>query len=59
MDIERWRAEKIFVYRHPVDMRKAIDGLAALVVLELERNPADRCLYVFTNRSKDKVKLLI
>jgi len=59
MNVERWCAERVFVYRHPVDMRKAMDGLAALVVLELDRNPADRCLYVFTNRKRDKIKLLI
>lgn len=59
MNVERWTPERVFVYRHPVDMRKQIDGLAAIVVLELARNPADRCLYVFSNRKRDKVKLLI
>ena len=59
MDVSRWRGERIFVYRHPVDMRKAIDGLSTLVATELGRNPADRCLYVFTNRGRDKIKLLI
>ena len=28
MSAERWRPERVFVYRHPVDMRKQIDGLA-------------------------------
>ena len=59
MDVSRWEGERIFVYRHPVDLRKAIDGLSALVATELGRNPADRCLYVFTNRGRDKIKLLI
>jgi transposase len=59
MDVSRWKAERIFVYRYPVDMRKAIDGLSTLVATELGRNPADRCIYVFTNRGRDKVKLLI
>jgi len=58
MDAERWRGEKIYLYRHPVDMRKAIDGLT-LVDNELSRNPTDRCLYVFLNRGRDKIKLLI
>lgn len=40
-------------------MRKSIYGLAALVTTELGRNPADRCLYLFINRGRDKVKLLI
>lgn len=40
-------------------MRKQINGLSALVDIELGRNPADRCLYVFCNRARDKVKLLV
>lgn len=59
MDVSRWYGERVFVYRHPVDMRRSIDGLAALVELELGRNPMDRSLYVFTNRSRDRIKLLI
>jgi len=34
-------------------------GLSALVATEFDRNPADRCLYVFTNKGRDKIKLLI
>ena len=56
---ERWRPDRVFIYRHPVDMRKQIDGLAALVASELGRNPADRSMYVFCNRGRDKLKLLI
>ena len=48
MMAERWRPERVFVYRHPVDMRKQIDGLAALVATELGQDPADRSMYVFT-----------
>ena len=59
MDGSRWEAERVYIYREPVDMRKAIDGLSTLVATELGRNPADRCLYVFTNRGRDKIKLLI
>ncbi len=56
---ERWTGQRVFLYRHPVDMRKQIDSLAALVAHEFDRNPADRCLYVFTNKGRDKIKLLI
>ena len=59
MTPERWRPQAIFLYRHPVDMRKQIDGLVALVSSELGRHPADRSLYVFRNRGCDKIKLLI
>ena len=59
MDASRWCGERIYLYRRPVDMRKSIDGLCALVDTELGRNPADRCLYAFINRGGDKIKLLI
>jgi hypothetical protein len=40
-------------------MRKQIDGLANIVVGQLQRDPADRTLYLFINRGRDKIKLLI
>jgi len=40
-------------------MRRSIDGLAVIVVTEIERNPADRCLSIFCNRGRDKIKLLL
>jgi transposase len=42
----------------PVDMRKSIDGLAALVENELELSPLSNALFVFCNRGRDKIKLL-
>jgi transposase len=59
MDASRWTAKQVYLYRDPVDMRKGAAGLAALVSLELGRNPADNSLYVFINRSRNKIKLLI
>lgn len=59
MDVKRWLPERVWIYRKPVDMRKSIDGLCAIVAMELGRNPADRSVYVFCNRARDKVKLLI
>jgi len=47
---------KIFVYTGHVDMRKAMDGLAMLVVETLEKNPQDKALYLFCNKSRDKLK---
>jgi len=40
-------------------MRKQIDGLAKIVVGQLQRDPADRTLYLFINRGRDKIKLLL
>jgi len=59
MGSERWSPDQVFVYKHPVDMRKQINGLAIIVSAQLERDPTDRALYVFTNKARDKIKLLV
>lgn len=48
----------IYLYRDPVDFRKSFRGLAALVEQEIGHNPFDGGLYAFTNRRRDKIKLL-
>lgn len=58
MSLGRWSSQRIFLYRHAVDMRRSIDGLVALVDLELELDPFDQTLFVFINKKKDKVKCL-
>lgn len=50
---------EIYISNKPVDMRKAIDGLSMLVVEVLEKNPQDDALYIFYNKAKDKVKILM
>ena len=42
----------------PVDMRKSIDVLCSLVMDLLEQSPQSGHLFVFYNRSRDKVKSL-
>jgi transposase len=42
----------------PVDFRKQIDGLAALVESELEMELFGDALYVFINRQRSKLKIL-
>lgn len=54
----QWPVQAIHIYLQPVDFRKNIDGLAAIVELELEQNPFTAGLFAFTNRKKDKVKIL-
>lgn len=49
----------IFLYRDPVDFRKAANGLAAIVERELGHNPFDGGLYAFTNRQRNRIKLLM
>lgn len=39
---------KVYLYRQPIDFRKSHRGLAAIVEAELEHNPFDGGLYVFS-----------
>lgn len=48
----------VYLYVPPVDMRKAINGLAVLVQEVLELDPFCERLFVFSNRRRDKVKIL-
>ena len=48
----------IYLYSAPVDMRRSFDGLSVLVMDVLEQNPLSGSLFVFLNRSGDKLKLL-
>ncbi|WDE08247.1 IS66 family insertion sequence element accessory protein TnpB [Thalassomonas viridans] len=50
--------ESVYLYRDYVDFRKAINGLAALVELELDVSPKDGALFVFCNKAKNKLKIL-
>jgi len=59
VDASRWSAGEVYVYRQPVDMRKGAAGLSALVILELGRDPTDRSVYLFVNKARNKIKLLV
>jgi transposase len=43
----------------PVDFRKSFDGLCGVVRNNLGCDPADGTLYVFYNRRRDRIKLLV
>jgi transposase len=49
---------RIFVARDAVDFRKAHDGLLAVIRDAFDDDPFDGSLFVFLNRSRDRVKLL-
>lgn len=49
---------RIYVATAPADMRKAFDGLAALVEHHLEHDPFAGHLFVFFNRRADRTKIL-
>jgi len=49
---------KIYVSIEPIDARKSIDSLSALVVATFKDNPQSGHLFLFFNKAKDKVKIL-
>jgi transposase len=48
----------IWFYPQPIDFRKQIDGLIILVADHLQMNPVSGQLFLFRNRSSNKVKML-
>ena len=48
----------VYLYTESVDMRKSIDGLALLVEQSMDLSPMMSALFVFCNRSRDKIKIL-
>ncbi len=52
------KVEKVYLYPKPVDFRKSIDGLAALVELDIKVAVFDPVLFVFLNRHRNRVKIL-
>ena len=49
---------KVYLHREPVDFRLSINGLAVLVEQALGLDPFASCAYVFSNRRRDRVKIL-
>jgi len=49
---------RVYLAVGATDMRKQIDGLAALVKDVLEQDPLAESLFVFCNRHRDKLKIL-
>ena len=49
---------KIFFYTQAIDMRKSIDTLCVLVSETLKMNPTEGHLFLFRNRTGNKIKAL-
>ena len=47
-----------YLYRDPVDFRKAINGLVELVEQQMALSPFADALFVFCNKGRDKLKVL-
>lgn len=50
--------DRVYLACGATDLRKSIDGLAILVQESFKLDPFSRCLFVFCNRKKDKIKIL-
>ena len=50
---------KVFVYTGVTDMRRSFDRLAQMVEEHLEQDPESGYLYLFFNRRRDCVKMLL
>ncbi|MFF2289006.1 IS66 family insertion sequence element accessory protein TnpB [Peribacillus butanolivorans] len=51
--------EQVYLAQGVTDLRKSIDGLAVIVNEEFDLNPFSSSLFVFCNRSRDNVKILL
>jgi len=50
---------RVYLYSGVTDMRKSIDGLSVLVEQSMDLSPFTAAVFVFANRQRDKVKLLL
>jgi transposase len=50
---------RLFLYCMPTDMRKGFDGLSGLVTNKLGQNPLSGDIFIFVNRTRTLVKILV
>tara|TARA_R110002126_G_scaffold162111_1_gene310061 strand:- start:83 stop:433 length:351 start_codon:yes stop_codon:yes gene_type:complete len=46
------------LYLHPTDMRKSFDSLCGIIHTELNVDPTKGTVYLFINKSRNKIKIL-
>ena len=51
-------AERVYIARGYTDIRKGIDGLAALVQQQFQLDPCSNALFLFYGRKRDRIKAL-
>lgn len=52
-------ASRYFLYRQHADMRKGFDGLSGLVRQELQKDPLSGDIFIFFNKKRTQIKLLL
>jgi transposase len=50
---------RLFLYNGSADMRKGFNGLSGLVINKLKQNPLSGDVFIFVNRSRTLIKLLV
>ncbi len=53
------RVVRVFAYAEPCDMRKSYEGLGGIVRNELEMDVLSGDMFVFTNRRRNRSKVLL
>lgn len=53
-----WDTVPVYLHRQPIDFRKSINGLSAIVEQSMGLSPFVPALFVFCCRRRDKVKVL-
>lgn len=56
--LSQLNANRVYLASGSTDLRKSIDGLAALVQEGFGLDPFSPCLFVFCNRERNKLKIL-
>jgi len=54
----RFGEKKVYLACGHTDMRKSINGLAAVVENSFKMSPYEEAVFVFCNRARDRVKIL-
>jgi transposase len=52
-------SSQVFLFLRPADFRNGIDGLCAICKQELKKDPFSGALFVFTNKRKVSIKVLV
>lgn len=50
---------RVFIHKEAIDFRNGIEGLAAICRYKLQQDPLTGTIFVFINRSRTSIKLLV